>query len=268
MIYASANRQESAGTAIAFPCMGSRSWCSGALAALAVVLALPSLAVAQTNGTWTQTANGTYTWGTTTNWAGGIVAGGTGSVASLTADTAAGGSTLAPLQTINLNATVTTGTLRWADTNATGAVTSYGIAAGTGGALNMATSDGSTPTILYVGASQNQQMLISAPITGTQGLRISSTGSVGTGQVNLTGTSTFTGNITIDGGAVTFFNLLDTGRLGATGTFTGDISIGASAVYRAWNSGLQTLSGNISGAGGIQMIARDYTTGTLALTGS
>jgi fibronectin-binding autotransporter adhesin len=271
MIRVSPTSKKSAGTAIAFPRMGWRSWGSRAFTAVAVVLALPSLAVAQTNGTWTSTANGTYTWSDTANWSGGIVAGGTGSVASLTANTGAGGSTFAPLQTINLNATVTTGTLRWADTNATGLVYSYGIAPGTGGALNMATSDGSTPTILFVGTSQNQLLLIRAPITGTQGLRISSTATPSSGffgQVNLSGTSTFTGNITIDGASTNYLNLVDTGRLGATGTFAGDISIGTGATFSAWHSGLQTLSGNVSGAGGIRMIASTYNTGTLALTGS
>ncbi|MFM8495362.1 MAG: autotransporter-associated beta strand repeat-containing protein, partial [Planctomycetia bacterium] len=172
------------------------------------------------------------------------------------------------MQTINLNATVTTGTLRWADTNATGAVASFGIAAGTGGALNMATAAGSTPTILFTGTAQNQQFLISAPITGTQGLRIGKENTAGIGQINLTGTSTFTGNITIDAVSNNYLNLVDTGRLGSTGTFAGDISIGTGAFFRPWHSGLQTLSGNISGNGAFQLLGATYNTGTLALTGS
>ncbi|MFO0189821.1 MAG: beta strand repeat-containing protein, partial [Planctomycetia bacterium] len=236
--------------------------------AIAALACCGSLAHAQTSASWLPTAAGTYTWGTGTNWSGGVAASGAGSVASFVVDAAA--STFpAAAQTINLNGTVTTGTIRWEDTSG-GTVVPYNIAPGTSGTLNLATVAGSTPTISFVGSSGNQNLVISAPISGTQGLQVGGLGT-NTAQVWLTGVNTFTGNLTVDARANFFFNLEGNGRLGS-GDFAGNVSLGTGATARMNMAGLQILSGSLSGAGTVEMWGATplvaATTGTLALNGA
>ena len=74
----------------------------------ASLIALPTHAFAQTSGTWTNTSGGT--WATGTNWSGGVIAGGTGAVADFSTLDITG------VQTVTLNAPVTTGTILFGDT--------------------------------------------------------------------------------------------------------------------------------------------------------
>ena len=177
----------------------------------------------------------------------------------------------AAAQTINLDGTVTTGTILWEDTNTITTVVPYSIAPGTSGTLNLATVAGSTPTISFVGSSQNQNLFISAPISGTQGLQVGGLGT-NTAQVWLTGVNTFTGNLTVDPRANFFFNLEGNGRLGS-GDFAGNFSLGSGATARMNMAGLQILSGSLSGGGTVEMWGQAAaltatTTGTLALNGA
>jgi autotransporter-associated beta strand protein len=81
----------------------------------------------------------------------------------------------------------------------------------------------------------------------------------GTGTLSMNGTNTYTGATTINAGVL---QVSGTGSLGS-GAYAGNIADGGTLVYSS--SAAQTLSGNISGNGGL---TKDTATSTLILTGS
>lgn len=168
---------------------------------------------AQINGTWINSTSNS-TWGTTSNWSGGIIASGTDAIADFsTLDIAAN-------RTVNLGASWTVGSLLFAD--ATTASNNWALANGTGGPwlLTLATTTG-VPTIQVT----NQTTTVSAALAGSQGFA-----KTGAGSLTLTGTNTFTGGVTLSAGVLNFgVNALGTNLV----TFTGNATLG-------WN-GTNTL---------------------------
>ena len=140
-----------------------------------------------TNGTWTNSATNS-TWGTTTNWSSGTVAGGIDAVADFsTLD-------LTAARTVSLGANFTVGSLLFSDTNTTTAF-NWTLAAGTpAGVLTLATSTG-VPTINII----NQTTTISAVLAGTQGFI-----KTGAGTLTLSGANTLTGGINLSAGVLNF----------------------------------------------------------------
>jgi len=170
----------------------SASLLAAVVAALIVLAASPA-ALAQTNGTWTNTAGGL--WSATGNWSGGAVAGGSGASANfatldITAQT-----------TVNLDSPVTVGSLVFGD--ATTSSLAGWIVANNGSSSNTLTlAGGSTPTIGVNNMSGGNSgagtptgtngpgAVISAGIAGTQGL------SVNRGSGSLVGFLTLSGSNT------------------------------------------------------------------------
>jgi fibronectin-binding autotransporter adhesin len=225
----------------------SRQWRWHAFSVLALALALPSLALAQTNGTWI-TASGTNSWSNTANWSGGTIAGGTNSTANFNT------LNLTANVVVNLDGDRTVGTLNVGDTTFGGVRNSYTFAAGTPStsALNLATTSG-TPTINFnLGAATTFQLLyFNVPLTGNQGLSLAQTngGAGGSGTVQMNAANTFTGNLSIGTGGMT----VDIGSAGSSvatlgnGDYSGDISIAGASYIRFWGTADQILRGVISG---------------------
>ncbi len=190
-----------------------------------------STAGAQTNGTWTN-ASSNSTWGTATNWSGGIIASGVGAVADFsTLDIAA-------VRTVNLGANTNVGTLVFGD-----AITpsnNWTLANGTGGpwTLTLSTAAG-TPVISIV----NQTTTISAVLAGSQGFTKS-----GTGILSLTGANTITGGINLTAGTLNF----------------GPGSLGANTVDFSANAVLGWTSGNTQDVSSLIKI-EDGVTATVAI---
>lgn len=172
-------------------------------AALAWVASLPAQT---TNGTWTNAATNS-TWGTSTNWSGGAVAGGIDALADFSLDIAAN-------RTVSLGASFTVGALRFEDK--TTASNNWVLANGAGGpwALTLATSTG-TPTIQVI----NQTATISAVLDGTQGFA-----KTGTGTLVISGANTLTGGITLAEGTLTVGSAAALN--GNLITFTADATLG------------------------------------------
>ena len=175
-----------------------------------IVLVFISRANAQTNGTWIN-ATSNSTWGSTSNWSGGVIADGADGIADFsTLDIAAN-------RTVNLGANRTIGTIIVGD--ATTASNTWAIANGSGGpwTLTLATSV-SVPVIQVV----NQTVTISAVLGGSQGLSKTGAGALTLSNV----ANTLTGGIALSGGALNFAN----GALGANlVTFASNSTLGWSA---------------------------------------
>jgi autotransporter-associated beta strand protein len=216
--------------------------------AVVAAFALPSLAVAQTNGTWNGPAGGLGTWSNSGSWIGGVIAGGTGSVANfnqVNTTTAV---------TVNLEGDRTVGTLNVGDSVGGGGGYVYTFAAGTPSTsvLNLATSSG-VPSINATlgGATSWQQFNFNVPLTGTQGLSLtqSGAGTGGYGIVGLNAASTFTGDVSVGSGGMHLdvgTNASSAGSLGS-GDFSGNISIGSSSFMRNFGTANQIFRGVISG---------------------
>lgn len=129
------------------------------------LLGLVNTLHAQTNGTWT--TNGPGDWSSTTNWSGGIVAGGAGATADFsTLDIAAD-------TTVTLDTPVTLGTLKVQDLTT---ASNNWIFSGTN-ALTL--DNGASQPVLNI---VNRFPVISAPVAGTNGIS-----KIGAGAVTLSG---------------------------------------------------------------------------------
>ena len=135
------------------------------------------------SGIWTNLAGGS--WIVSTNWDGGLIAGGTDAVADFST------LSLSSNLTIALNGARTNGTLLFDDLNPT---TKHGwtLSTGTGGPLTLTVSSG-TPSI----AARSATNVISAVVAGTQGLN-----KTGAGCLTLSGASTITGTINVNTGTL------------------------------------------------------------------
>jgi autotransporter-associated beta strand protein len=183
--------------------------------------ALPTVALAQTSGTWTGTTSGD--WGDSANWSGGAIAGGTGAVANFSTLNISG------VQTVTLNSPVTSGTLLFGDTTAPAGGWTL-----TGGTLTLATSSG-VPTISVTGLGNADQYgtraaTISSVIAGSNGLNKS-----GTSALVLSAANTYSGTTTVSAG---YLVLNNNAALGST-----------SGVSVTSGAGLAIGSGVTAGAG-------------------
>ena len=249
MIFVSSKSNAADGAASAIPGMQSRRWCSHALTAVAVALALPSLAVAQTNGTWN--VNGSGTWSTTSNWLGGAVASGTNAAANF----ANVNLTTSP-RTITVDGNYTIGSMDIGDTDAAGA--GLENATFSSGTLTLASTTGApTINVALGGATGFRRVQFTTILAGTSGLTLtqSGAGTGGAGIVALRGINTFSGNITVGSGTYASAMYLDIGNNTTTGeaaqlgsgNFAGNIDIQGNNQIRFMSTLNNTLSGTISG---------------------
>ncbi len=190
---------------------------------------------------------GTGTWlnGTTSNWDT-LATGGADSVwTNANNDTAVFGGTAG---TVTLGSDVTVGGLDFAANN-------YIIDPGTGTTVTFGNAG-----VINNGGAANIKAIIAGSSTITK---------TGNGTLDLNGANTFTGNLTISGGVLRIGtnNSANGAVLGSTGnanegSYAGDISVasGAEVYFQAQNT-TQTLTGVISGAGGL----RKGSSGTLIL---
>lgn len=169
-----------------------------ALALATLALGASSFALAQTNGTWTSTTGGN--WSNIANWSSGVIADGTGAVATLSAT---------GTQTVNLDVNATLGSIAFS--NGT-----YTISSSNGSVLTLATSTG-TPTFTSSGT-------INAVIAGTQGLTMSG----GNRTLTLGGANTYTGVTTLTNGNLT---IRSNDGFGATGSGNGTVVSQSSGQY-------------------------------------
>lgn len=237
------------------------------------------------DGTWTQitsgTASGTWIDSTPGNWAGGVVAGGSGATANFaTLD-------LSGTSTVTLGAPRTIGNIIFGDTG-TGALVSNWVLTGSG--ANTLTLDGATPTITVntLGAGSLSLATISASISGTSGLTKNGNGTTATsanaatGVLVLSGSNNYSGGTTISAGALRAQNnsALGTGAVtvanGAQLQLTGGVTIantininGANALFSTTSAGVPTLSGlvNLQSNSGINL-ATNSGNATMVLSGT
>jgi autotransporter-associated beta strand protein len=198
-------------------------------------LAAPSLAVAQTSGTWSSTTGGT--WGDSANWSGGAIAGGTGAVANFSTLNISG------VQTVTLNSPVTSGTLLFGDTTSPAGGWTL-----TGGTLTLATVSGA-PTISVTGLGNatvfgNQAATISSVIAGSSGLNKS-----GTSALVLSGVNTYSGNTTVNGGFLVLNNASALGNSSSVTVSSGALAIGSGITIGSGKSLSNNSSGNASYGG-------------------
>ncbi|MCE9630553.1 MAG: autotransporter-associated beta strand repeat-containing protein [Planctomycetia bacterium] len=201
---------------------------------LGIAAVLPPTALAQTNGTWTSTSGGT--WSDSANWSAGI-ASGTGAVADFSMLNITG------VQTVTLNAPVTTGTLLFGDTG-----TPAGGWTLTGGTLTLATVSG-VPTISVTGLGQSSSYgtaaaTISSVIAGSNGLNKS-----GTSALVLSGVNTYSGNTTVNGGYLVLNNASALGNSSSITVSSGALAIGNGITIGAGKSLTNNSLGNASYGG-------------------
>jgi fibronectin-binding autotransporter adhesin len=245
-----------------------------ALACAVGCLAPPSLAVAQTSGTWTSASGGT--WNNTANWSGGAVASGTGAAANFSTLNITG------TQTVALDTAYTLGSLSFGDTttSSTGSwlISNGGNIANT---LTLNAGSGTTPVITVSGMGGGNAT-ISARISGTQGLSVNTAGDATAGLLILSGSNNYTGNTTVNSGTLHFSTLGSWNSL--SGTFSvsnATLLVSTTASASTWGSrpivaggtgitlGLGAGSNRIdfnsliSGTGGVTFAAGTYGVGGL-----
>jgi fibronectin-binding autotransporter adhesin len=183
------------------------------------------------SGTWTSTTGGS--WDATTNWSGGVIASGTGTVANFSTLDISG------VQTVTLDSPRTSGTLLFGDTAGTNGGWTL-----TGGTLTLA---GSSPTINVTGLGNavvfgSQAATISSAIAGSSGID-----KTGTSALVLSGSNSYSGNTTVNGG---FLVLNAPGALGNSASV--NVSSGALAIGNGITIGAgKSLSNNSNGGGPI-----------------
>ncbi len=237
------------------------------------------------DGTWTQitsgTASGTWSDALTANWAGGVVAGGSGATANF------GTLDVSGTSTVTLGAPRTIGNIIFGDTG-TGATASTWVLSGTG--ANTLTLDGGTPTITVntLGSTSLTLATISTSISGTSGLIKNGNGTTATsstaatGVLVLSGSNNYTGGTTISAGALRAQNssALGTGAVtvanGAQLQLTGGVTIGntlningANALFSTTSAGVPNLSGviNLQSNSGLNL-ATNSGNATMVLSGT
>jgi autotransporter-associated beta strand protein len=254
-----------------------QQWMVGVVAALALIAAVgPAWAAAYT---WTPTAAGTYSWTNSPSfWTSGFP-NGIDDVANLNIN-------LAGAQTVNLDQTITVGTLNLGDT--TSGYFPMTIAGGAGGSLILdVTSGNATIAKTTVGNASND--VISANIQLNDNLTVTNAATVnpnritlelsgaisqsggakgitftGVGKTFLSGTgNTFTGPVTVQNGTL-FYNTLGNGgassSLGA-GSPTINLGSGANTVQLLHNSTSADTNNatiNLTGSGGTVTIGNDW----------
>jgi autotransporter-associated beta strand protein len=139
-----------------------------------VSLSAASIAKAQTDGTFSNTAGGS--WADSANWTGGAIAGGAGATANFTTIDIPASTT----RTVDLNGTRTIGTLNLADSNVTTAGT-WAFGTGTDTTSQLIFSNTSGPGVVNVGAiagnaaaglANGQTVTMNAPVVAPNGLSI------------------------------------------------------------------------------------------------
>jgi autotransporter-associated beta strand protein len=129
-----------------------------------------------------------------------------------------------------------------------------------------------------LGGSGVGNLTISAPISGNQALRINApTQTINAKIITLSGANTFTGGLTLDSGNLRIGNAsaLGTGSVVINGgvletssplTVSNNIALNSDLHFEATNTGPLTLSGILSGVGGIRLGTQTNFGGQLALT--
>ena len=148
------------------------------------------------DGTWNQTAAGSYSWDTAGNWVSNTIADGTDNTATF--------GNISGAQTVTIDTARTIGNIEYTGTN------NFTLTIGGAEALTMAVTSG-IPTI----HTPNRRMIITSGLQGNQGL-------LTTGNERLqfdTTTPTFTGGLTLGGGQ-TVLNVAMTSIGGAGSTIT------------------------------------------------
>lgn len=169
---------------------------------------MPSVALGQTSGTWTNTSGGT--WGDAANWSGGNIASGVGATANFSTLDITG------VQTVTLDAPRTSGTLLFGDTTGTNGGWTL-----TSSTLTLATVSG-VPTINVTGLG-SQSATISSALAGTQGLS-----KTGTSNLILSGANLYSGTTSVSGGYLVLNHASALGNsTNVSPTSTGGISIGS-----------------------------------------
>jgi len=120
---------------------------------------------------------------------------------------------------------------------------------------------GSSATIANAGNTVSfagpYNISVAGAISGIGGLSKS-----GTGTLTLTGNNTYSGNTAVSGGTL---EITEAGSLGTAGVYGGNIATGINSTVRFASSVSQTLSGNITGDGGVTFNG-SANTGTTVLT--
>ncbi|MCS6273319.1 MAG: autotransporter domain-containing protein [Opitutus sp.] len=198
---------------------------------ISAIAAIPLLAGTSTqaaNGTWTQLTSGGL-WSNTVNWSGGTVADGSG----FTADFSTLNITSANI--VHLDGARTLSALTFADT--TTPFVGWTLD-NNGSAANILTLAGTTPSIT-VGTSSTAE--ISAEIAGS-----TNWSKAGTGTLTLSGSNTFSGNLTVSTGRLVVSN---NNALGTTGG-TNSVTTGAALVLaNGVNVTGETVTINGTGSG-------------------
>jgi len=250
-----------------------RAW-----AVACVFAALPTVALAQTSGTWTNASGGT--WNVIGNWLDDAVASGTGAVADFSTLNIVG------TQTATLNTAYTLGSLLFGDTT-TSSSGSWVISNGgtIGNTLTLNAGSGTTPKITVSGMG-NGNATISARVLGTSGFILNDTNTPNPGTLVLSGSNSFTGNVTVNSGTLAFQNTGTTGfafnnwssgtlqlnaaglsiSIGSNTSFARAIVLGAgtSTIVKE-GSAIAEITGLISGAGALFF---GSSSGNLGLSGA
>lgn len=172
------------------------------VALVAPLVGFVSVAMAQTNGSWTNAISGGL-WSGAGNWAAGTVADGSGATAYFTNDITAD-------NTVHLDAARTIGNLTFGD-GATNTPASW-ILDNNGSAANILTLAGATPTITVnaLGANKiDRTATISAELAGSGGFT-----KAGVGMLNLTASNSYSGPTTVSAGGI--LSISNPGALGST----------------------------------------------------
>jgi fibronectin-binding autotransporter adhesin len=241
-----------------------------ACAMVCVFAALPTVAFAQTSGTWTGTTSGD--WGNSANWSGNNIASGTGAVADFST------LNISSVLTVTLDSPRTSGTLLFGDTS--GANGGWTLTSST---LTLATSSG-VPTISVTGLGNNQfygtaAATISSVIAGSNGLNKSGTSALvlsaantysgttvaGAGYLVLNHNSALgsTSGVSVSNGAGLAIGSGVTAGAGTTVSLNGS-GVGSDGALLAISGGTGTWAGNVNNVGS----RIGYQNSSLVITGT
>ena len=218
----------------------SRPVLTRSIATLIAALALKSAANAQTNGTWSNLAGGS--WPVTTNWTGGIVADGIGALADFST------LNIVANATVTLDGARTVGTLKFQD--ATTASNDWILNTGTGDPLTLDVSTGQA--LIQV---LNRTATLGVVIAGNDGITANNGGGAG-GTLVLNGANTFTNQFTISAGITVQAG--NAAALGAADVGNETIVLGGGTLNtNAQNLGAEIVRVAGSGVGGIGAIVNN-----------